>query len=334
MGIAGAILTLGLWARDLINDPVGAQDTLQYRFLMAAGVLIYVTTLTLRVHRNLALLAGYAAILVIEFALLLIWGRLAGSYSVGFPGYLYIYLLTPLMVLPFAPREVLPVLVLIGLMPNLQAMLGMAPRFPLLAFNVLVWPASVIVAFSLIEFDRLFRRLFLAQRHLREQALRDPLTGLGNRRYFDERANSAMALTGRHKRPLTALMVDIDHFKRINDELGHAAGDDVLCALGNALKASLRGGDFCGRLGGEEFAVVLPDIDRAGGAVTAERLRQDLERLHVNSAATRGPINFTVSIGVAAYPEDGDELEALLQCADRRLYRAKEGGRNRVITDG
>lgn len=334
VGIAGALLTLGLWARDLIADPGGAQGTLKYRFLMAAGVLAYVAALALRVHRGLALLAGYAAIVVIEFAVLTIWGRLAGGYSVGFPGYLYIYLLAPLMVMPFSLREILPVLVLIGLVPNLQVAFGMAPGFPLLAFNVLVWPACVIVAFSLHEFDRVFRRLFLAQRQVREQAMKDPLTGLGNRRYFDERGNGALALARRRARPLAALMVDIDHFKRINDEHGHAAGDEVLSALGKALGALLRSADFCSRLGGEEFAVVLPDEDRAGGAATAERLRQGLERLQVSSATTRGPINFTVSIGVAVYPEDGDALESLLQCADRRLYRAKEGGRNRVVAAG
>ena len=133
----------------------------------------------------------------------------------------------------------------------------------------------------------MFRRLFLSQRQVREQAFKDPLTQLGNRRYFDERGDGVLALARRRGRPFSVLMIDIDHFKRVNDEHGHAAGDEVLRALGNALKASLRGGDVCGRLGGEEFAVVLPDEDRAGGAATAERLRRGLEQLSVKRRGRR-----------------------------------------------
>jgi diguanylate cyclase (GGDEF)-like protein len=334
VGIAGALLTLGLWARDLISDAGGAQGTLEFRFFMAAAVLVYVAALALRLRPGLALLAGYCAIVVIEFALLVIWGRLAGGYGVGFPGYLYIYLLTPLMVMPFTLMQVLPVLVLIGLVPNLQAALGMAPGFPLLAFNVLVWPACAIVAFSLYEFDRVIRRLFLAQRQLREQALKDPLTQLGNRRQFEERADAALALSRRRGRALAVLMIDIDHFKRVNDEHGHAAGDELLRALGACLRESLRGSDVCGRIGGEEFAVVLPDEDLEGGAATAERLRRLVEQLAVESEAGGGRIAVTVSIGVAEFPRDGDALEPLLRRADERLYRGKQDGRNRVVAAG
>ena len=332
VGIAGALLTLGLWARDLISDPGGARGTIEYRFFMAAAVLAYVAALALR--RGLALFAGYCAIVVIEFALLVIWGRLAGGYGVGFPGYLYIYLLTPLMVMPFSLMEVLPVLALIGLVPNLQVALGMAPGFPLLAFNVLVWPACAIVAFSMYEFDRVFRRLFLAQRQLHEQAMRDPLTGLGNRRQFEERANAALSLARRRGRALAVLMIDIDRFKRVNDEHGHAAGDEVLRALGACLAGSLRGSDICARIGGEEFAAVLPDEDLEGGAATGERLRRLVEKLGIRPEAARERIAITVSVGAAAFPRDGDALEPLLRRADERMYRAKENGRNRIVAYG
>lgn len=333
VGLAGALLTIGLWLRDFADDPAGAQRTFEIRFLMAAGVLVYVFGLWRRAPRALALLAGYCAIVVIEFVVLLVWERLAGGYRAGFPGYMYIYLLTPLMVMPFTFREVVPVLALIGLVPNLQATLGLAPGFPLLAFNVLVWPACAIVAFSLYEFDRLIRRLFLAQRQVREQAMKDPLTRLGNRRFFMERAQAALARRQRSGRSLAVLMLDVDHFKAINDRHGHQAGDDVLSALGAVLANSMRGGDVCGRLGGEEFAVLLQDEDRAGGAVAAERLRAAVEQLHVGSPE-REWIRFSASVGVAACPEDGETLDALLKRADARLYQAKEGGRNRVVASG
>jgi diguanylate cyclase (GGDEF)-like protein len=334
VGLAGALLTIGLWLRDFADDPAGAHRTFEIRFLMAAGVLVYVASLWRGVRRELALLAGYAALVVIEFVVLLIWERLAGGYRAGFPGYMYIYLLTPLMVMPFTLSEVLPLLVVIGLVPNLQAALGMAPGFPLLSFNVLVWPACAIVAFSMYEFDRVIRRLFVAQRQVMEQAMRDPLTQLGNRRFFEERAKAALARVRRRARPLSLLMIDIDNFKAINDHHGHPAGDEVLRALAGTLAASMRAGDDCGRLGGEEFAVVLPDEDREGAAASAERLRATVELLGVDAGSVLERIGFTISIGVSTLPQDGYTLEELLRHADERLYRAKEGGRNRVIAAG
>ena len=333
VGIAGTLLTLGLWLRDFADDPSGARGTIEIRFVMAAAVLVYVVSLWRRARRGITLLAGYGAIVVIEFVVLRVWERLAGGYAAGFPGYMYIYLLTPLMVMPFTLREVLPVLALIGLVPNLQAALGMAPGFPLLAFNVLVWPACAIVAFSLYEFDRVFRRLFVAQRQVREQAMKDPLTRLGNRRYFMERAQAALARRQRRGGSLAVLMLDIDRFKEINDRYGHQAGDDVLRALGGLLASSVRGSDVCGRLGGEEFALVLQDEGREGAAAAAERLRAAIEQLNVGSGRKEW-IRFSASIGAAACPQDGETLDALLQRADARLYQAKESGRNRVIASG
>jgi diguanylate cyclase (GGDEF)-like protein len=331
VGIVAAVLILGLWLRDVREHPGSALSTLPFRLLMAAGVLLYVAALALRARRRLTLLAGYAAVLVIEFVVLAIWDRLGAGYSAGIPDYLYMYLLAPLLMLQFSLREIVLVLVTVGLVPNLQVALGIAPVFPLHQFNVVMWPACAIVAYWLYEFDLVFRHLFLSRRQAHEQAFKDPLTQLGNRRYFDERGNGVLALARRRGRPFSVLMIDIDHFKRVNDEHGHAAGDEVLRALGATLAASLRGGDVCGRLGGEEFAVVLPDENGAGGAAAAERLRRGLERLGASPAAARGPIDITVSIGVAAYPEDGDTLEALLARADGRLFRAKQGGRNRVV---
>ena len=333
VSFAGALLTLALWLRDYATDPAGAHGTMAIRVVMAGGVLIYTIALWLRLRRGFALLAGYVALLVIEFVLLLVWERLAGGFAAGFPGYMYIYLLTPLMMLPFSLLEVLPAMVLIGLVPNAQVALGMAPGFPLVAFNVLVWPACAIVAFSLVEFDRLIRRLHAARLAVQELALKDSLTGVGNRRFFEERAKAALAGASRRKAPLALLMIDIDRFKEVNDRHGHAAGDNVLRALAHTLAHSLRGGDACARLGGEEFVAVLPDQDHAGGAATAERLRIAIERLNIGAGGSDW-ITFTASVGVAAYPQDGETIAALMQRADARLYQAKEAGRNRVVASG
>src|SRR6185436_2617533 len=121
------------------------------------------------------------------------------------------------------------------------------------------------------------------------------LTGLGNRAYFMERAEAARGLAQRHRRDLCALMLDIDHFKAINDRYGHAAGDDVLKALGAALARVLRSADISGRTGGEEFAAVLPETGLAQAMQTAERVRQAIAELVVPTDHAREPLRVTVS---------------------------------------
>ena len=326
LGVVTVFVPLALWLRDYMNDAQGGLRTLPYRILMSVGVLAYVTALALRAPRRVVQLTAYVAVLVIDIVATSVWGWVPIHSVLGYVDYMYMFLLAPLLLLPLSLRAVVGVLVMACLVPNLYVALGMTPGFSLALFNIVVWPACALAAFWLYEFDGVSRRLYAAQRQMREQAMRDPLTELGNRRYFDERGNGALALARRRGRPVSVLMIDIDHFKRVNDEHGHAAGDEVLRALGATLAASLRGGDICGRLGGEEFAAVLPDEDREGGAATAERLRRVLEQLSVDGGSAREPIRFTVSVGAAAFPQDGGTLEALLQCADARMYRAKEGG--------
>lgn len=165
---------------------------------------------------------------------------------------------------------------------------------------------------------------------LRMQSLRDPLTGLHNRRYLDESLPREVTRCVRRKLPLAVLMLDVDHFKSFNDTHGHAAGDALLTAIAQTLQANTRGEDLVCRYGGEEFTVVLveagredalrraEDIRAAVGAVTVQHLRQTL-----------GPRS--VSIGLAMLPGDGDTPTALLQAADAALYRAKHEGRDRVV---
>lgn len=330
MGCAAVALCLGLWLRDFANDPLGARHTVGIRIVMAAGVATYVLALWLPVRRGLKLATGYLAIVVIEFSVLAIWGRLATGYSGGFAGYLYIYLLTPLVLLPFSYRESVGALLLVGIVPNLQVLAGMAPGFPTASFNALVWPAFVVTAFAQRQFDRLFRRLFVSQRELAGLARQDPLTGLGNRRDFMERAAVMHAAARRYGRELCVLMIDIDHFKRVNDSHGHAAGDDVLRHLAVVLSLQLRGTDLCGRIGGEEFVVLLVETGADGGLQVAERIRAATAAAAVPSEHAPHALHITISVGVAALPDSADTLEELLRQADGALYRAKADGRNCV----
>ena len=171
------------------------------------------------------------------------------------------------------------------------------------------------------------------QDKLEQQARQDYLTGLFNRRHFMEQGQVELARVQRYGSTLSLFMLDIDHFKNINDSRGHKAGDVVLQRLGDILREMLRTVDFIGRIGGEEFAVLLPETDLQSAAEVAERLRERIENTHV-VPETGPPLHFTVSIGVATLKEKNTNLDMLLIQADNALYQAKESGRNKVCIAG
>ncbi|TDP44036.1 diguanylate cyclase [Zavarzinia compransoris] len=165
---------------------------------------------------------------------------------------------------------------------------------------------------------------------LREQSIRDALTGLFNRRYLEEAIELEIARAGRDNTPLSVLMIDADHFKRLNDSFGHEAGDHVLAEIGRLLAAQFRAGDIACRYGGEEFTVILPGAGQADARRRAEQLRAAVAG-HAFVHQDRDIGQVTLSIGVATLPEDGDTADALLTSGDKALYAAKQAGRNRVV---
>ena len=171
------------------------------------------------------------------------------------------------------------------------------------------------------------RKLQHANTELARLAATDSLTGVANRRHFMERAEAEIARAARNGMPLALLALDIDHFKNINDSFGHATGDRVLQHFCATVEAVLRPSDVLGRLGGEEFMVLLPEAGRAEGALIAERIRASVAGL----STVGGLPPLTTSVGIAVYPADGNTLEALLRAADTRLYQAKHDGRNTVV---
>ena len=154
----------------------------------------------------------------------------------------------------------------------------------------------------------------------------DGLTGLYNRRYWQERFDEMHKLFVRREKPSTALMLDIDHFKRINDTYGHQAGDKVIKMLAALIKRCVRETDLAGRYGGEEFAIILNDSSVEDAKIVAERIRQLAQRLVVEHEGES--ISFTVSLGLAQFSPDFKGAMAWLECADQALYEAKENGRN------
>lgn len=173
--------------------------------------------------------------------------------------------------------------------------------------------------------------LEVAKSSLRELANTDPLTSLRNKRYLEETGSLEVERAARYRRPLSLVIADLDFFKQFNDAHGHPAGDILLRQVAALISQSIRNIDLASRYGGEEFVLVLPETGKEEAGVVAEKLRSQIES-HVildEGGQPRGRV--TISAGVAAYPDDAADLAGLLRAADRRLYRAKEQGRNRVV---
>nr|WP_252926205.1 GGDEF domain-containing protein [Aliihoeflea sp. 40Bstr573] len=164
---------------------------------------------------------------------------------------------------------------------------------------------------------------------LKEQSIRDPLTGVFNRRYLEAVAAKEIAHANRSGRPLAVAMLDVDHFKRFNDLHGHGAGDAALVAVCGYLKANMREGDWIFRYGGEEFVLLLRDADHADAEAKIAELREGISAISLELGGNSLP-SITASIGVAVFPDHGMTMDALLEGADAALYEAKSGGRNRV----
>lgn len=196
--------------------------------------------------------------------------------------------------------------------------------------SVALYIFSLIVATSLMLVNRVFRqRAFLSEKTLLYISRHDSMTGACNKAHLTELAEREVALARRHGRPLAVAMLDIDNFKRINDQYGHAIGDEVIRQLVNTCKSTLRSIDHFGRIGGEEFIAVMPETSMPEALACAERMRRNIEQdTHV--ATFQGLLSFTASFGFAILSDKHVDWNALLHDADTAMYCAKNMGRNRV----
>ncbi|HTF36234.1 MAG TPA: diguanylate cyclase [Myxococcota bacterium] len=191
-------------------------------------------------------------------------------------------------------------------------------------------PAELIARLRLhLKIKRLQNELREKNQMLAKESMTDAVTGLRSRRYVSEVLAIEVLRARRYRLPLTVMMADLDHFKRVNDRFGHPAGDTVLRRVSDLLRSLLRATDVAGRFGGEEFLVILPQTDRGGAVSLAERWRQSLE-LTALEAPDRKRIRTTVSIGVAEFMAQMARPDELVRAADEALYTAKANGRNRI----
>lgn len=166
----------------------------------------------------------------------------------------------------------------------------------------------------------------------RELSITDALTNVYNRRHFNDRYAAEFMRASRYQRPLSVLVIDIDHFKKFNDMHGHLVGDKVLKMTAAVLEENIRKADILARFGGEEFVVILPEIDKQHGLQVAEKLRRAIQQTHFPKEESQPFGHITASFGLASFPEDADDDHKLLALADQALYQAKANGRNRVET--
>jgi diguanylate cyclase (GGDEF)-like protein len=185
------------------------------------------------------------------------------------------------------------------------------------------------IVWVIIERKRSEEEIKRLQERLQEMAIRDPLTGLYNRHYLGETVKRELARAAREKYPVSFVMIDVDHFKRVNDRFGHAAGDAVLQDFGVQLLRNSRASDFLYRYGGEEFLAILPKAKAELAFEVAEKWRKIF--LNANVLLESGGIRASISCGISAYPKHGDTAADLIAGADKALYQAKAAGRNRSI---
>lgn len=171
------------------------------------------------------------------------------------------------------------------------------------------------------QFNRMLREVQVSHERLHEMAVRDKLTGLYNRHYFDEMLARCLGRAEREHKPLSLLMLDLDAFKPINDLYGHAMGDQVLGDIGKTILAVTRSADICARVGGDEFRIISSDCDADTAHALADRLRTDIGAL--SWQVDQETVRVNASVGIASYPADGQTIEQLLACADQAMYRNK-----------
>ena len=207
-----------------------------------------------------------------------------------------------------------------------------SPQFSPFAYGYFNWSVQISrLVLMLVATVLGTAVVFRVQRLLRLSTC-DRMTGLFNRGYFDERVLEEVSRASRYNRPLTLVMIDIDHFKTFNDSHGHSAGDEALRILASIMRSSFRQSDITARYGGEEFVVILPETDAAVATEKVEKLRQLIENTPIPVSGHGVVEKLTISAGLACFPEDGPSATQILDAADRRLFAAKRQGRNRIVS--
>jgi len=206
-----------------------------------------------------------------------------------------------------------------------------SPKYAPYPYGIFGWSNEISRLIMMLTASALSLALVSRSQRLLQMATSDPLTGLFNRGYAEDRFAIELSRARRYGKVLTLAVIDADRFKALNDTHGHAAGDFVLKKIGALLRDSFRQSDTTARYGGEEFVVLLPETDMAAARCKVESLRELVAATPIQLGAQGQSVQITISAGLASFPDDGDDAAHLFAAADQRMFRAKREGRNRVV---
>ncbi|GAC1373038.1 MAG: hypothetical protein NVS3B3_07450 [Aquirhabdus sp.] len=328
MFIVAAFLGTLEWTADYATDPDGAQHTIGLR-LTFLSLLAFPFALKYIKNRRVIEFASVSAGLIGIVNYIEILNRLHMGMIYGFGGFT-MFLFIPLLIAQgFSLRVNLFATVLYAIFPTFWDALGFVRDFDSLHYATLIVPTAITTILAHCAFAHNYRLRYESEFALQCSSNNDPLTELYNRRYFEPLLKQEMFRANRFIHPVSLLMLDIDHFKNINDTYGHPTGDLVIKTIANICRNSARNIDTPARIGGEEFAILLLEVNLEGALLAAERIRKAVENTTIRSLKG-APLSFTISIGVAERPLNVLSEKDFIAMADAALYQAKAAGRNCV----
>jgi diguanylate cyclase (GGDEF)-like protein len=329
MFLMSALLGSGEWIWDHITDPIGAQHTIGLRLLFLLLLTYPFIFKHVKSHRTIEFIAVSSGLIAVVI-LVEIMNRLHDGMAHGIPVFMYLLFLPLVMFQSFSLRVNLFSTVLYAATPQLLGLVGFAKNFPHDQYAAIIWPATIVLMLTHYIFSNNYRIRYELQMALELASNTDSMTGVSNRRYFMPLLQAEMQRGLRFNHPSSLMILDIDHFKMINDTHGHPTGDLVIRAVADICRAVARQFDVVARIGGEEFAVLVIDATLPNALGVAERIRSSIAETRITSLAGI-EFSFTISIGVAEQPLDNISEQRLIQLADSALYQAKTAGRNCVV---